>query len=167
MQRSDSIPWNPATRVSFPRPDPRAQAKVQFEHDGVPFATAECWDGESFGNVSMAYFVQDNIPWGDWHRISKSDFEMIVARCKADPTSKLRVASCNKHHLTFVFWPAGVDTSNYTTWQVFDPGVDEERVTFIKARILEHREPPERETAEGPSAWESIPEAVVATNEAR
>jgi len=156
--KPDSKLWDPATRVSFPRPDRRAEAKVQFEHDGVQFATAECWDGEFFGRAPMAHFVQDGIPWGEWHRLSKADYEMIVARCKADPTSKLRVASCDKHHLTFVFWPAEVDTSDYTTWQVFDPGVDESRVTFIKARILEHREPAERNATEG-DPWADIPDS--------
>ena len=146
-------PWDPATVVSFPRPDRLAEAKVKFEHDGVQFATAECWDVDAPGTLPVAYFVQDNIPWGDWHRISQADYEMIVARCKADPTSQLVVASCTKHHLTFVFRPAGVDLYEYRHDPLVDPREDEEHVTVIKAQILEHREPR--------SPWEDIPDSPI------
>lgn len=154
--KPDSNLWDPRTRVSFPRPDRRAEAKVQFEHDGVQFATAECWEVEVPGPLPVAYFVQDNIPWGEWHRISKADYELIVARCKADPTSQLIVAACNKHHLTVVFRPAGIDMSKYPTEQLFEPSEDEQNLTLIKAQILEHREPEKQATTEGPVGWDSI-----------
>jgi len=141
MTKSSQSLWDPETRVSFPRPERRAEATVQFEHDGVLFATAQCWDVDEPGPLPVAYFVQDHVPWGSWNRIDKAYYEMIVARCKADPTSKLCVASCDPHHLTLVFWPAEVDTSGLSTWEVFDPGVKEARVTFLKVRVLEHREP--------------------------
>lgn len=136
MTQSSANPWDPETRMSLPKPPSTATAKVQFEHDGVQFATAECWDMDDPGQFPVAYFVQDYIRW---NRIGKADYEMIVARCKADPTSKLCVASCDPHHLTLVFWPAEVDTSGLSTWEVFDPGVEEARVTFLKVRVLEHR----------------------------
>jgi len=157
MTKSSQSLWDPETRVSFPRPERHAEAKIQFEHDGVLFATAQCWDLDVPGPLPVAYFVQDHVPWNSWNRIAKADYEMIVARCKADPSSKLCVASCDRNHLTVVFWPAEVDTSGLSTWQLFDPGVVEERVTFLKVRVLEHREPRRAEPEGDP--WADIPDS--------
>lgn len=165
--KPDSVSWDPQTRVSFPRPDRRAEAKVQFKHDEVQFATAECWDGDFIGCAPVAYFVQDNLPWGEWHRISKVDYEMIVTRCKADPTSQLIVAACNRHHLTVVFRPAGVDTSNYRTEHLFEPREDEEHLLLLKVQVLEYRELSKPEASNEPVGGDSIPDAVVTADAAR
>ena len=58
-----------------------------------------------------------------------------------------------------------MDTSGLSTWEVFDPGVDEARVTFLKVRVLEHREPRRAEPEGDP--WADIPEIPFGYNAAR
>lgn len=131
--------WDPETRVSFPRPNQRADAKVQFEHDGAQFATAKRWDEDvCFGHEStaVAYFVKEEI-FGTWCRISKIDYETVAVRCKSDPTSKLFVAPTDEHHLNIVFRPADFDSYDDTN-ALIEPPEHEEDVTVICVRTLEY-----------------------------
>ena len=147
---SDS--WDPQTRVSFPLPDRRAQAEVKFEHDRVLFAVASHYDLFQGEPTCSAYFVQESI-FGTWCRLSKADYEAIVARCQADPSSKLFVGEVRRGHLNAVFRPGefSVDEGRDTA-SLFEPTADETDVTVMSAPVLAHKEAELLEHVRGASA---------------
>jgi len=142
-----SVSWDPATPVSFPESD-YSTVRVEFTHQaGVQFGTATMRSpGEpNFDTrlcepdtVATGHFIQANtaLDWG-WFRVSKRDYEMVLARCKAEPASQLYVTYLGEARASVVFRPADFDDSAYKSSVVVEPMDDE---TAIWLRVLEHRE---------------------------
>lgn len=144
MTASDS--WHPATPVSFPESD-YSTVRVEFSHQGgVQFGTATTRSpGEpNFDtglcepdSVVTGYFIQANtaLDWG-WFRVAKADYDMVLARCKAEPASQLYVTYIG-NRASVVFRPADFDRSAFKSSDLMEPMDDE---TAIWLRVLEHTE---------------------------
>ena len=146
MTKTDSASWNPGTPVAFPDSLNHAVADTKHEHNGVSFATAR--DSVLVGDLSWpreervtAYFISDNLEGAFWYRIGGGDYRMILARCKAESSSKLYVTKIDDHHINAVFRPhtfVEPDERPDVTWA--KPSADEKDATVIRVRILEHCE---------------------------
>lgn len=146
---TNNCPWDIATPVSFPDSYDYANVRIVFtHHSGVRFGTTK-WllpgappfaPGEK-GTPDIdvvGYFIQANTALDEgWFRVSKSDFEMLLRRCKADRESQLYVTHMGGVRASVLFKPRDFDRNSRKSSDLMEPSEDE---TGIWLRVLEHRE---------------------------
>jgi hypothetical protein len=93
-------PWDPATRVSFPR---NAFLDVRYRHGelqlGVAVRDDKGWNPE---HDALGFFVRVGLLAPSWYRISEADYMMLHGRLKADPTCEVEVEA-RREDLGFTF----------------------------------------------------------------
>ncbi len=93
-------PWDPATRVSFPR---NAFLEVRYRHGelqlGVAVRDDKGWNPE---HDALGYFVHAGVVAPNWYRISEADYLMLLGRLKADPRCEVEV-EVRRDDLVFAF----------------------------------------------------------------
>ena len=143
---TNNNPWDPTVPVSFPDSYDYANVKIAFEHhSGVRFGRAE-WSLDRASPFEpdlkpvrvIGYFIQANTALDEgWFRVDKSDFEMLLRRCKAERASQLYVTYMGGSRASAVFRPSDFDRSSRKSSDLMEPLDDE---TGLWLRVLEHRE---------------------------